>query len=722
MKQFLRHLSPGLLALLLTAPLAAQAQTGAVGIGTTAPDVSAALDIVSSTKGALLPRVADATTLATPATGLLVFQTGGTPGFYYNAGTPAAPSWQQIATAAGTAFIRNQTTPQAGANFNIGGSGRVGGTLATVGTLFADVTNLNDGTFTGSSPLKGVVFGAPGTGEGIGSNRTGTVNGAGVDIYTQYQPRLSVTHNGNVGIGTTSPSVRLDLGSSAGTAPTDAATRKLALYNSGNDFYGFGISMGALHIFTNATAGASPDLTVLNNGNVGIGTSAPGQKLEVAGQVFSSTGGFRFPDNTVQTTAAGGTVTASNGLTKTGSNIALGGTLTGPTTIVTGSNAFNLGQVPPGPATDQNTLGAASHGSGAGNLYQTFTAGSSGPLTLIELTQSGTAGATVPFTLTIYTGTGTGGAALYNASVSFVGAGGSTVQAYPISGATLAAGSVYTIQVRGSTNWSYNTSNPYSGGAASFGANFDFLFRTTVQGPPTGNFTFDDGNVAIGTGTAAARFAVTAVDNSINPIATFQPQNETQGVSLTYQGIRKTGSNATSDLTLDSKSTGNILLHTTSSTGNVGIGTIIPGTKLDVAGQVRANGVVLTSDRRFKTNVRPLSSALASVLALRGVSYEWNALGVQHGGTAGAPQVGLIAQELEKVYPELVSTDAQGYKAVNYAQLTPVLIEALKEQQAQIEVLKTQNAALKAETTATLETFEARLRRLEAGSEGQAQR
>jgi hypothetical protein len=148
----------------------------------------------------------------------------------------------------------------------------------------------------------------------------------------------------------------------------------------------------------------------------------------------------------------------------------------------------------------------------------------------------------------------------------------------------------------------------------------------------------------------------------------------------------------------------------------LGIGTSTPGVALDVvgninaSGQVRASGVVLTSDRRFKQNIRPLGSALSSVLALRGVRYEWNALGVAHGGTAGAGQVGLIAQEVERLYPELVSTDAQGYKAVNYAQLTPVLIEALKEQQAQIEALKQQAAATNtraasAETkAATLET------------------
>jgi len=78
-----------------------------------------------------------------------------------------------------------------------------------------------------------------------------------------------------------------------------------------------------------------------------------------------------------------------------------------------------------------------------------------------------------------------------------------------------------------------------------------------------------------------------------------------------------------------------------------------------------------------------------------------------------------------------VSIDKDGYKAVNYAQLTPVLLEAIKELAAQNEALKTQAATTKAElqtvkaqaaqATATLETFEARLRRLEAGSP-QAQR
>ena len=159
-------------------------------------------------------------------------------------------------------------------------------------------------------------------------------------------------------------------------------------------------------------------------------------------------------------------------------------------------------------------------------------------------------------------------------------------------------------------------------------------------------------------------------------------------------------------------------------TGNVGVGTTAPAYKLEVAGdinavgQVRANGVVLTSDARFKQQVRPLGGALAAVQALRGVRYTWNALGIRHGGQAGAEQVGVLAQELEKVFPELVSTGADGYKAVNYAQLTPVLIEAIKEQQQQIEALQAQNAALQSHAAqaqadhASLQTLQAQMARL----------
>lgn len=94
--------------LCLAGALAAQGQTTpGVGIGTTAPDASAALDIVSSTKGALLPRLtaADRTAMSNPAAGLILYQIDGNQaGFWYNAGTNAAPRWQRLTDSAGVSY------------------------------------------------------------------------------------------------------------------------------------------------------------------------------------------------------------------------------------------------------------------------------------------------------------------------------------------------------------------------------------------------------------------------------------------------------------------------------------------------------------------------------------------------------------------------------------------------------------------------------------------
>ena len=102
---------------------------------------------------------------------------------------------------------------------------------------------------------------------------------------------------------------------------------------------------------------------------------------------------------------------------------------------------------------------------------------------------------------------------------------------------------------------------------------------------------------------------------------------------------------------------------------------------LSVTGAITASGdVTAFSDARVKENVETLSNALESVKQMRGVTY--NKIGEEK------QSVGVIAQELEEVVPQLVHTDEEGMKSVAYGNITAVLIEALKEQQAQIEELK----------------------------------
>lgn len=112
--------------------------------------------------------------------------------------------------------------------------------------------------------------------------------------------------------------------------------------------------------------------------------------------------------------------------------------------------------------------------------------------------------------------------------------------------------------------------------------------------------------------------------------------------------------------------------------GNVGIGTTSPGYKLDVAGDVGAASFTYNSDVRLKKNIKTIKNPLDKILSLRGVTFNWK--------ESGDASVGLIAQEVEKVFPELVN--GKDIKGVEYGNLVAPLIEAVKEQQRIIDNLE----------------------------------
>lgn len=107
---------------------------------------------------------------------------------------------------------------------------------------------------------------------------------------------------------------------------------------------------------------------------------------------------------------------------------------------------------------------------------------------------------------------------------------------------------------------------------------------------------------------------------------------------------------------------------------SIGVGVAASGT----SGVIRATNDVIayhSSDERLKDNIQEIPDALQKVEEIKGVEFDWNEKQDVHTGH----DIGVIAQDIEKVLPELVEDRDNGYKAVKYEKLTAVLIQAVKE-------------------------------------------
>ena len=101
-------------------------------------------------------------------------------------------------------------------------------------------------------------------------------------------------------------------------------------------------------------------------------------------------------------------------------------------------------------------------------------------------------------------------------------------------------------------------------------------------------------------------------------------------------------------------------------------------------GIIYASDFSASSDQRLKTNITPLTDALDKIKQLNGVTFNWNELSKYDQTTE---QVGVLAQEVEKVLPQAVSKGEE-YMSVSYGKIVPLLIESIKEQQSEIDELK----------------------------------
>lgn len=102
------------------------------------------------------------------------------------------------------------------------------------------------------------------------------------------------------------------------------------------------------------------------------------------------------------------------------------------------------------------------------------------------------------------------------------------------------------------------------------------------------------------------------------------------------------------------------------------------------------SGTLSGSDIELKTEVAPLSTTLDKLMSLRGVEFRW-----KHESEQAGREIGLIAQEVEPVFPELVDVGPNGLKGIKYDGFTAVMIEAMKQQQAQIASLQDELRSLR---------------------------
>ena len=282
-----------------------------------------------------------------------------------------------------------------------------------------------------------------------------------------------------------------------------------------------------------------------------------------------------------------------------------------------------------------------------------------------------------------------------------------------IRGGSPAAGRVLTSSADGTATWAAITVPGHTHAAT------DITSGTlTVARGGTGQATLTSGKVLVGAGTGGVLSPSDLHwDNTNNRLGlgTAAPADNMHIASASGPvKIRMQGSSSNSSIEFRTGATyvgafganhadNYIFIYTTDNVsfrnGRVGIGNTNPVEKLDITNGNGRVGVgyqwLTSSDARYKTNVTNLAGVLDKVALLRGVRYD--IAGEPDIRTGMGRHIGFIAQELELLYPELVVTDKDGYKAVAYDKMTAILVEAFKEQQKEIEAYRSSVEALQSE-------------------------
>ena len=444
----------------------------------------------------------------------------------------------------------------------------------------------------------------------IYSNGTQNTGSLVIGPWSSSAIGMRIDSSGNVGIGTSNPTFTLDVSGSTNTFRVKATSPLIrledsddgayhTLIGSSDDFYisaDAGNTGAGNMIFRNG--GSTERMRIDSSGNVGIGTSSPGEKLNV------STGSSEYA---IQWNSTG----SNNWVLGSSSNRAYIVNKSTPLEVLTILNGGNIG------------IGTSSPG---GMLHL------SGALPRIYLTDTDTS--------TLSTFSGENGWLTLSAATSRI---------------TFTIASSEKMRIVGD-NVGIGTSSPSSIlHLASTGSAILTIEADTDNVTETDNARIilkQDGGVVVG------RIGYVDGGNALEII------NEYGSDSLLF------GTSNTERMRIDSS-------------GNVGIGTSSPSYKLHVSGDIYATGnVTAYSDIKLKENVKTVENAVDLVNKMRGVTFTRK--------DTGEDGVGVIAQEMQKVLPQVV-TEKDGIIGVAYGNIVGVLIEAVKELSAEVKRLKEKN-------------------------------
>jgi predicted acyltransferase (DUF342 family) len=573
---------------------------GNVGIGTASPAYK--LDVAGTA------RITSTLFVNTPPT--------------WGTGQITNPSWTSLG-AAGTAQLITASVATGGNTtaFGLVLANSLQDSVSTLNTLWSPALGFGGGT-TGGSYLASPCYIAA----NIYNGGDGNWRGGDLAFFTAPSTtggeRMRITGGGNVGIGTTNPNQKLEVYTTGGgsyirVSGDTGQQQALELYDSASRWIMYKpASTTDLRFF----GGSYDRVTIQAGGNVGIGTSSPGYKLDVSGDI--------------NTNAALRSVTLSNS-----GNMQVGGVLqaTGGSKIVV-QNSQDGG----------SSKGIYMWNSGDNNWG-------------IYMGQSGASKSLVD-------GNATGGAGFVSHAIRFR-VNNSTGNGFIFENSSEAL----LCSIRASDGLSYFAGS-VGIGTTSPGYKLDVAgdIRST-------------GNILV-SGTSTFTGGVT-INNSLYLTGT-------NGLNFSTYGGYFYMSDATWIRTNSSiwANNGNICTN-----GSIGAGTSSPSYKLDVQGDIRSTGTIYgndisaTSDIRKKKDLEPIQNSLEMVGKLKGTYFKM----IEN--TDNKRKIGLIAQDVLKVVPEVVCENKEGFLSISYGSLVALLIESTKEQVAINETLKSQIATLKSQ-------------------------